>query len=76
MDHALQQGCEWYSNVSVLHFHSQRLRDQIKTWLASSDIKDKKTLMENRKLIEQVRLLAEHDEWLDVVCPCVCSVIV
>jgi CCR4-NOT transcription complex subunit 3 len=31
----------------------QRLRDQIKTWLASSDIKDKKPLMENRKLIEQ-----------------------
>ncbi|KAG1676032.1 CCR4-NOT transcription complex subunit 3 [Nymphon striatum] len=30
----------------------QRLRDQIKTWLASSEIKDKKMLIENRKLIE------------------------
>ncbi|CEP07969.1 hypothetical protein [Parasitella parasitica] len=30
----------------------QRLRDQIKTWLSSNDIKDKSTLMENRKLIE------------------------
>ncbi|XP_060076650.1 CCR4-NOT transcription complex subunit 3-like isoform X3 [Ylistrum balloti] len=30
----------------------QRLRDQIKTWCASSDIKDKRILVENRKLIE------------------------
>lgn len=30
----------------------QRLRDQIKTWCASSDIKDKRCLVENRKLIE------------------------
>merc|ERR1719210_867678 len=30
----------------------QRLRDQIKTWMASNEIKDKSTLMENRKLIE------------------------
>ncbi|WAQ95632.1 CNOT3-like protein [Mya arenaria] len=30
----------------------QRQRDQIKTWLASSDIKDKRTLIDNRKLIE------------------------
>ncbi|KAI2804213.1 CCR4-NOT transcription complex, subunit 3 [Blomia tropicalis] len=30
----------------------QRLRDQIKTWLASSDIKDKRLLVDNRKLIE------------------------
>merc|ERR1712117_633065 len=27
-------------------------RDQIKTWIASPDIKDKSTLMEKRKLIE------------------------
>ena len=33
----------------------QRLRDQIKTWLASGEIKDKSSLMENRKLIETVR---------------------
>ncbi|EMR66315.1 putative ccr4-not transcription complex protein [Eutypa lata UCREL1] len=30
----------------------QRLRDQIKTWAASNDIKDKAPLMEKRKLIE------------------------
>lgn len=30
----------------------QRLRDQIKTWAASSDIKDKGPLLDNRKLIE------------------------
>jgi CCR4-NOT transcription complex subunit 3 len=32
----------------------QRLRDQIKAWLGSSDIKDKTSLMDNRKLIETV----------------------
>jgi hypothetical protein len=32
----------------------QRLRDQIKTWIASSEIKDKRVLLENRKLIETV----------------------
>lgn len=30
----------------------QRQRDQIKTWLASSEIKDKRALVDNRKLIE------------------------
>uniref|UniRef100_A0A671Q1W0 CCR4-NOT transcription complex subunit 3 n=1 Tax=Sinocyclocheilus anshuiensis TaxID=1608454 RepID=A0A671Q1W0_9TELE len=30
----------------------QRLRDQIKTWVASSEIKDKRQLVENRKIIE------------------------
>ncbi|KAF2871492.1 CCR4-NOT transcription complex [Massariosphaeria phaeospora] len=30
----------------------QRSRDQIKTWAAMSDIKDKKPLLDNRKLIE------------------------
>eukprot|EP01136_Pigoraptor_vietnamica_P034174 Opistho-1_new@97841 len=30
----------------------QRLRDQIKTWLSSNDIKDKKVLLDTRKLIE------------------------
>lgn len=33
-------------------FYVQRLRDQIKTWIASSEIKDKKLLTEDRKLIE------------------------
>ena len=32
----------------------QRLRDQIKTWAASNDIKDKAPLMDKRKLIETV----------------------
>ena len=36
------------------HFLLQRQRDQIKTWLASSDIKDKRMLIESRKLIETV----------------------
>ncbi|KAJ1916158.1 general negative regulator of transcription subunit 5 [Tieghemiomyces parasiticus] len=31
----------------------QRHRDQIKTWIASSDIKDKRDLLENRKNIEK-----------------------
>ncbi|CUA73824.1 General negative regulator of transcription subunit 3 [Schizosaccharomyces pombe 972h-] [Rhizoctonia solani] len=30
----------------------QRLRDQIKTWVASNEIKDKTLLLDNRKLIE------------------------
>ncbi|GAA5870815.1 hypothetical protein JCM3774_001684 [Rhodotorula dairenensis] len=30
----------------------QRLRDQIKTWMTSNDIKDKQPLVDNRKLIE------------------------
>ena len=30
----------------------QRLRDQIKTWIGSSDIKDKDNLLEARRLIE------------------------
>ena len=33
----------------------QRLRDQIKTWIASAEIKDKSVLMDKRKLIEMVR---------------------
>lgn len=32
----------------------QRLRDQIKTWQQSNEIKDKKPLLDNRKLIELV----------------------
>lgn len=35
----------------------QRLRDQIKTWLSSNEIKDKRALLDNRKLIETVRRL-------------------
>ena len=34
---------------------AQRLRDNIKTWLASSDIKDKKAMQDAKKLIEMVR---------------------
>jgi hypothetical protein len=32
----------------------QRLRDQIKAWVASNDIKDKSALVDNRRLIETV----------------------
>ncbi|KAG5460580.1 MAG: Not1 N-terminal domain, CCR4-Not complex component-domain-containing protein, partial [Olpidium bornovanus] len=32
----------------------QRYRDQIKTWIASSEVKDKTSLLENRQLIETV----------------------
>lgn len=32
----------------------QRLRDTIKGWIASSDVKDKTVLVENRRLIETV----------------------
>ena len=35
----------------------QRLRDQIKTWVASNDIKDKTQLLDNRRLIETVSAL-------------------
>jgi len=31
----------------------QRYRDQIKTWIQSSEIKDKKALLDARKLIER-----------------------
>lgn len=34
----------------------QRMRDQIKTWLQSNEIKDKKPLLDNRRLIETVRI--------------------
>ena len=37
----------------------QRLRDQIKTWAASNDIKDKTPLLDHRKLIETVGLPAD-----------------
>ena len=45
----------------------QRLRDQIKTWIASAEIKDKSVLMDKRKLIEMVNFsqtLLELDESL------------
>ena len=45
----------------------QRLRDQIKTWVASNDIKDKSALLENRRLIETVSIryaLSYYIHWL------------
>lgn len=36
----------------------QRLRDQIKTWIASNEIKDKSALTDNRKQIETVRIVS------------------
>lgn len=41
-------------SVSLHPLVPQRLRDQIKTWLASNEIKDKRQLLENRRLIETV----------------------
>lgn len=38
----------------------QRQRDQIKTWAASNEIKDKGPLLEQRKLIETVRWMVWH----------------
>ncbi|KDN45924.1 hypothetical protein K437DRAFT_256443 [Tilletiaria anomala UBC 951] len=40
------------SDLKTMIKKLQRLRDQIKTWLQSNDIKDKKALLDNRKLIE------------------------
>lgn len=34
----------------------QRLRDQIKSWIASAEIKDKSSLLDNRRLIETVSI--------------------
>jgi len=34
----------------------QRLRDQIKSWIASAEIKDKSALLDYRKLIETVSI--------------------
>ena len=50
----------------------QRLRDQIKTWVASNDIKDKTALLDNRRLIETVRTSAHiHMPFLHALrCPC------
>lgn len=39
----------------------QRLRDQIKSWIASGEIKDKSTLLDYRKLIETVSLSVDND---------------
>lgn len=41
----------------------QRMRDQIKTWVASNDIKDKSALVDNRKLIETVSVLCLMARW-------------
>lgn len=38
----------------------QRLRDQIKSWIASGEIKDKSTLLDYRKLIETVSIFATY----------------
>ena len=38
----------------------QRLRDQIKSWIQSAEIKDKSSLVENRKLIETVSKQVAH----------------
>lgn len=40
------------SDLKTMIKKLQRLRDQIKTWLQSNEIKDKTALLENRRLIE------------------------
>ena len=52
-DHLWNRNC-WTFWTEIFHFVLQRLRDQIKTWVASNEIKDKRILLENRKLIETV----------------------
>ena len=48
----------------------QRLRDQIKTWLASNDIKDKSQLLDNRKLIETVSPTTSFSRVRSLFCYC------
>lgn len=43
----------------------QRLRDQIKTWAASNDIKDKGPLIDQRRTIETVRLAVNPSDARD-----------
>ena len=38
----------------------QRNRDQLKTWAAGNDVKDKKPLLDNRKAIENVCCILNH----------------
>lgn len=45
----------------------QRMRDQIKTWVAGNDIKDKSLLLDNRKLIETVCIF-NSVRWLALRC--------
>lgn len=45
----------------------QRLREQIKSWIASAEIKDKSALLENRRLIETVSFLVSFDFGLCVL---------
>ncbi len=45
----------------------QRFRDQIKTWAAGNEVKDKAPLLEQRKRIEKVGIRSFDDEpWLTV----------
>ena len=46
----------------------QRLRDQIKAWVANNDIKDKTALLDNRKLIETVSLVTSDVLRLHPIC--------
>jgi CCR4-NOT transcription complex subunit 3 len=47
----------------------QRLRDQIKTWASSNDVKDKDPLLEKRKLIETVGAIL-HPSYIDTRAAC------
>ena len=54
----------WKSIYKFILFWFQRLRDQIKTWVASNEIKDKRVLLENRKLIETVSKILVYVPWI------------
>ncbi|MCO5590051.1 hypothetical protein L7F22_044020 [Adiantum nelumboides] len=47
------QSAKYESELKTSIKRLQRLRDNLKNWLQSNEIKDKSALMENRKLIEQ-----------------------
>ena len=53
--------------LQTLVFSLQRLRDQIKTWVASNDIKDKRQLVDNRKLIETVSVAPVFEDSSTIV---------
>jgi len=46
----------------------QRLREQIKTWIASNELKNKAPLIEQRKKIETVRLCVYNFYLMSQMC--------
>ena len=48
----------------------QRQRDQIKTWAAGNEIKDKKPLQDQRKAIESVRVSSLYIAYIRAILKC------